>query len=156
RVAGELPFSWSLPGIVPDRPRDLAITIRPQPLDLVNDLVLASAARNGKEPVGPPPFEVTGGTVEGTIQLRGTANVPQNGGTITLRDGQVKLGHGDTSIDNVQGIVEFAGDEVRIRRFAGGSNRSGGFQVTGGIRLGREVNGGPSADLDLGLEINQF
>jgi len=186
RLAGSLPFTWAPAGIVPDRRRNLTIRLSPQPLDLLNDLAATGSRPNPTRALrlwevpkdggglardalqwdlqarlqqlrkALASLDVTDGSVEASFTLGGTANVPENNGFIALSGGRLRLGGGDTAIEGLDGRLTFAGNELRVERLVGASNRTGGFQVTGGARLGREVTGGPSAELDLALEINQF
>jgi hypothetical protein len=152
RLEGELPFSWSLPGIVPDRPRDLTITMADQPLDFLNELLAAAGGPGTPAPLAG--LGVTEGRVAAEVHLRGTALHPENTGTVRLDGGRVHLGALDTAVENLQALFRFSGNEVRVERFAGGSSRTGGFQVTGRATLGLEA--GTVPQLDLALEVNQF
>jgi hypothetical protein len=156
RISGDLPFSWSIPGIIPDRPRNLTVTAADQPLEVVNELLAAVGSRDAGSRSPLLNLGVTDGSISAQVHLRGTANAPENTGQILLHGGRLRLGVGDTALQNVEADLQFAGNEVHVKRFTGASNRTGGFQVTGRARLGRDGINSPSTDLDLALEVSQF
>src|SRR5262249_21140078 len=161
RVSGTLPFSWPLPGIVPDRERHLTVTVPSQSLDLINDLAAAStrpeagAALQQVEQLARS-LSISDGTIEARVDLEGTANSPRNSGFLTLQHGRVRLGPGDTEIRDLDARLSFAGNEVRIERCEGASSRSGRVRLSGRATLGREGPGGSAGALDLSLEVDQF
>jgi hypothetical protein len=150
RVSGELPFSWALPGIPPDKPRDLTLTLPDQPVEVANELLKATQEQGGEGPASLAELGVAGGTVAGEIHLKGTSRAPENSGYLAIRQASVNL-PGDTSIENLEGTLRFTGNEVLVERLVGGSSRSGGFMVTG-----RALLGGAGPQLELALQINQF
>lgn len=121
------------------------------------------------------------GVIEGRVRLAGTANNPDNSGVLSVRCDQVRLlgsaASGrravlpapdgaeaglagaeplETRIQQFRAAVELAGDRLRLVELSGQSSHGGAFRGSGEVVLGRGVNGGPAARLNLSVAVDHL
>lgn len=192
RLGGYLPLSWpdlSIPG---NEERSLTVEFPSQPLSVLNALA-EDADRLARQldyelPAGRESFTrlfgqvlAPEGSIEARVRLAGTANAPNNSGSLVVASENVRLrGLGpsvkrggwhlpgwlaeeiasaeplQTVIDGFRMRIELADNAVRVAELSGKSSHGGGFTGGGEVLLGRDVNGGPGARLNLRLALDAF
>jgi autotransporter translocation and assembly factor TamB len=125
RLSGQLPFKWSSRTIPRDEPISVHLTIKEQPLRLL-ELFL------------PIDVERTAGTLNARLDIEGTLNELKPRGELQIAQGSLALESFSTYLHELGLQVEFDGQQARIVQAQARSSAGGQLDLTGTIDVARE------------------
>jgi len=125
RLSGQLPFRWSSRTIPRDEPISVHLTIKEQPLRLL-ELFL------------PIDVERTAGTLNARLDIEGTLNELKPRGELQIAQGSLALESLSTYLYELGLQVEFDGQQARIVQAQARSSAGGQLDLTGTIDVARE------------------
>ena len=125
RLSGQLPFRWSSRTIPRDEPISVHLTIKEQPLRLL-ELFL------------PIDIERTAGTLNARLDIEGTLNELKPRGELQIAQGSLALESFSTYLHELGLQVEFDGQQARIVQAQARSSAGGQLDLTGAIDVARE------------------
>jgi autotransporter translocation and assembly factor TamB len=125
RLSGQLPFRWSSRTIPRDEPISVHLTIKEQPLRLL-ELFL------------PIDVERTAGTLNARLDIEGTLNELKPRGELQIAQGSLALESFSTYLHELGLQVEFDGQQARIVQAQARSSAGGQLDLTGAIDVARE------------------
>jgi hypothetical protein len=125
RLSGQLPFRWSSRTIPRDEPISVHLTIKEQPLRLL-ELFL------------PIDVERTAGTLNARLDIEGTLNELKPRGELQIAQGSLALESLSTYLHELGLQVEFDGQRARIVQAQARSSAGGQLDLTGTIDVARE------------------
>ncbi|HTE20293.1 MAG TPA: translocation/assembly module TamB domain-containing protein, partial [Armatimonadota bacterium] len=121
------------------------------------------------------------GWMEAHVTLAGTADSPQNDGVLQVHSDRLQFRSlreepdlagppaprrlarrplaqepFQTEVRAFNARVELRGNVLRVAEISGTSSFGGSFRASGDVSLGRDVNGGPVARLDLAAQLDRF
>jgi hypothetical protein len=190
RFSGTLPLQWPELTIPGDAARDLTVEFPRQPLSVLNalasDAERAAAQFDLDQTEGRERFThlfghvlAPEGVIEGRVRLAGTANNPNNSGSLNISSDSVRIrGFAasakkpgwqfptwiaseisgseplETEVKNFRAAIDLTGDRLRLSDLRGQSSQGGAFRGSGEVLLGRGTNAGPAARLNLALSVD--
>jgi autotransporter translocation and assembly factor TamB len=125
RLSGQLPFRWSSRTIPRDEPISVHLTIKEQPLRLL-ELFL------------PIDVERTAGTLNARLDIEGTLDELKPRGELQIAQGSLALESLSTYLHELGLQVEFDGQQARIVQAQARSSAGGQLDLTGAIDVARE------------------
>jgi autotransporter translocation and assembly factor TamB len=125
RLSGQLPFRWSSRTIPRDEPISVHLTIKEQPLRLL-ELFL------------PIDVERTAGTLNARLDIEGTLDELKPRGELQIAQGSLALESFSTYLHELGLQVEFDGQQARIVQAQARSSAGGQLDLTGAIDVARE------------------
>jgi autotransporter translocation and assembly factor TamB len=125
RLSGQLPFRWSSRTIPRDEPISVHLTIKEQPLRLL-ELFL------------PIDVERTAGTLNARLDIEGTLDELKPRGELQIAQGSLALESLSTYLHELGLQVEFDGQQARIVQAQAHSSAGGQLDLTGAIDVARE------------------
>lgn len=129
-ISGSLPFMWTAPFV----PREQPLHVHAEALEA--DLsVLESLSQVVESASGP---------LVASVDIRGSLDSPILDGTVTVRNGRVKLYNLDNEIADISISAKFADSTMTIESFDGTSSLGGSLSGTGEISFGEPGGAGVS------------
>jgi translocation-and-assembly-module (TAM) inner membrane subunit TamB-like protein len=166
-ISGVLPLKWPDLVIPLDAARNLTIDLPQQELSILNTLA-NDTDRLARERGGEAAQKVrwitglfrqiaaTGGRMQGKVTLGGTALAPQNDGEVRFASSVLRLEGLETEIRDFNARAQLTANVLKVVDFSGKSSQGGSFQGEGEVLLGKGLNDGSPARLNLALNVNQF
>jgi autotransporter translocation and assembly factor TamB len=125
RLSGQLPFRWSSRTIPRDEPLSVQLTLKEQPMRLLELFLPIDAER-------------TMGTIDAQLDIEGTLNELKPRGTLQITQGSLALESLSTYLQELGLQVEFDGQQARIVQAEARSSAGGQLNLTGAIDVARE------------------
>ncbi len=125
RLSGRLPFRWSSRTIPRDEPLSVHLTLKEQPMRLLELFLPIDAER-------------TMGTIDARLDIEGTLNELKPRGTLQITRGSLALESFSTYLQELGLQVEFDGQQARIVQAEARSSAGGQLNLTGAIDVARE------------------
>jgi autotransporter translocation and assembly factor TamB len=125
RLSGRLPFRWSSRTIPRDEPLSVQLTLKEQPMRLLELFLPIDAER-------------TMGTIDARLDIEGTLNELKPRGTLQITQGSLALESFSTYLQELGLQVELDGQQARIVLAEARSSAGGQLNLTGAIEVARE------------------
>ena len=125
RLSGRLPFRWSSRTVPRDEPLSVRLTVKEQPLRLLELFLPIDAER-------------TTGALNAQLDIEGTLNELKPRGKLQIAQGSLALESLSTYLQELGLQVEFDGQQARIVQAEARSSAGGQLSLTGEIDVARE------------------